>query len=75
MTTPYTLDKPYDLNVPDAELDRADRWWANLSINQMKAFQAAYFPNTSWLRIGRRGVHQIWEDKGKPLPDPVWPPT
>ena len=60
-------NKPFDLSVPQEDLNLAKAWWASLSINQMKAFRDEYFPAMSW-HLGERWVHQIWESKGKPLP-------
>ena len=45
-------NKPFDLSVPQEDLNLAKVWWASLSNNQMKAFRDENFPSASTFREG-----------------------
>jgi hypothetical protein len=80
------IDRPYDLSVPKEEITIANRWWSNLSLNEMKAFRDKYTGTFEWngrqvpiwdvslLSTQRRTIHQIWEEEGKPLVVVDYPP-
>jgi hypothetical protein len=67
------MSRPFNLNVSQADLEAANRWWSNLSNNQMKGYRDRFAPNSDWYRLGQRTIHQIWEDEGKPDPQPTIP--
>ena len=59
------ITQPFDMTVPQVELDHADAWWSSLSINEMKSYRDKYFPMMDW-NLRPRWIHQIWEVEGKP---------
>lgn len=65
--------RPFDFSVSNADLQAADNWWSNLSINQMKAYRDKYFPAQCVHGLGRRWIHQIWENENKPQPQALIP--
>lgn len=67
------LTRPFDLSVSEEEFAKANAWWRNLSINQMKGYESKYFPDLPWDMIMDRRIHQMWEEEGKPLPQELIP--
>lgn len=61
-----------NVSISGAELALSERWWRNLSINQMKALESQYFP--TWLSgTNMQMVHRMWEEEGRPEPQALEP--
>ncbi len=63
----------YNMTTPKEMLIQAEKWWRNLSNNQMREMQRKHFPNYTFIHAYM--IHEMWTNEGEPEPQTLIPVT